>query len=189
MTAHEQFVDCGASIGESIMGLLGVADFNLTRAWLFEPDRYNIVTLRKLLDDLSSMPGGLATRISLHECAVGENRGNVPFLHMGGHGGFVLQVIPPENVTEDMVQVARLDDVVDGEPTFIKMDIEGSELRALKGASHLIQRFKPKLAISAYHRASDLIELSEYVLSIRPDYQVGLRHHTILRWDTCLYFW
>jgi hypothetical protein len=108
---------------------------------------------------------------------------------MGGHGGFVLQVAQPGEGSQDFVPLVRLDDVVDGEPTFIKMDIEGSELGALKGASNLIQRCKPKLAVSAYHRASDLIDLSEYVLSLRPDYNVGLRHHTILRWDTCLYFW
>jgi FkbM family methyltransferase len=189
MSAHEQFVDCGASIGESIMGLLGVTDFRLTRAWLFEPDLFNVVTLKSLLDKLGELPDGLASRISLHECAVGQTRGHAPFLHMGGHGGFVLQVAQPGEGTQDFVPLVRLDDVVDGEPTFIKMDIEGSELGALKGASNLIQRCKPKLAVSAYHRASDLIDLSEYVLSLRPDYNVGLRHHTILRWDTCLYFW
>jgi len=184
----EQFVDCGASIGESITGLLGITGYQCERAWLFEPDRFNVETLNKLLARLAQLPTGVASRISLHAQAVGEHSGKVPFAHLGGHGGFVLPQAR-EGAVDEPVDLVRLDDIVDGVPTLIKMDIEGSELGALKGAEALIKAHKPRLAVSAYHRATDLIDISEYVLSLRPDYQVGLRHHTVVRWDTCLYFY
>ena len=45
------------------------------------------------------------------------------------------------------------------------------------------------MALSAYHRATDLLDLSETALLLNPNYRVGLRHHTEERWDTCLYFY
>lgn len=59
---------------------------------------------------------------------------------------------------------------------FIKMDIEGSELSMLKGAADTLTRFKPILAISAYHKPEDLWTLIDFVSSVRPDYEFAFRH-------------
>jgi FkbM family methyltransferase len=190
VSPNERFVDCGASIGESISNLLAITNFRIDRAWLVEPDKYNVNTLNKMLERFDHAPGAVSSRIKLIPAAVGEEPGSTMFRHMGGHGGYVLNISSGvEGAVEEVVPIVRLDDVVDATPTFIKMDIEGSELPALRGAADLIRKHRPKLAVSAYHRASDLVTLSEYVLSLRPDYRVGLRHHTQLRWDTCLYFY
>ncbi|MFW9485628.1 hypothetical protein ACE8GQ_10055 [Xanthomonas euvesicatoria pv. euvesicatoria] len=69
------------------------------------------------------------------------------------------------------------------------MDIEGAELGALRGASAHIATGRPTLAISAYHRSSDLLDLVDAIENIRDDYRIGLRHHTEDRWDTCLHFY
>jgi len=53
---------------------------------------------------------------------------------------------------------------------FIKMDIEGGEIPALTGATRTIQRFKPKLAISAYHKWDDLSLIPQLIHGIRGDY-------------------
>lgn len=59
---------------------------------------------------------------------------------------------------------------------FIKMDVEGAELDILKGAVTTIARFKPILALSAYHKWDDFWTLMNFVKSIRPDYEFALRH-------------
>ena len=62
---------------------------------------------------------------------------------------------------------------------YIKLDIEGSELDMLHGAAKTISRWKPKMAISAYHRREDLWTLANYVKSLRSDYEFKFRHYKI----------
>ena len=48
--------------------------------------------------------------------------------------------------------VAKLDDVLDGDIGFIKIDVEGHELSVLEGASSLIERCRPVLLIECEER-------------------------------------
>ena len=78
-----------------------------------------------------------------------------------------------EKVTLDTVAI---DDVLKGrKATFIKMDIEGSELEALHGAEKTIKEYKPFLAICVYHKKEDLITIPAYIKSIAPEYKMYLR--------------
>lgn len=58
---------------------------------------------------------------------------------------------------------------------FIKLDVEGAELDILRGARTSIARFKPILAISAYHKWDDFWVLTNFIKSIRHDYEFALR--------------
>ena len=62
---------------------------------------------------------------------------------------------------------------------YIKLDIEGAELDMLHGAAKTISRWKPKMAISAYHKPEDLWTLANYVKSLRSDYEFKFRHYKI----------
>ena len=178
----ERFVDCGASLAESTSALIDVTDGRFDRIWMVEPDRFNLETLAKYREKYAGRPE--YERMQLLPYAVSDAPGTIAFPHQGGHAG-MLSIDNGEGTAE----VRRLDDIIDGAPTLIKMDIEGAELPALRGARGLIEAHKPKLAISAYHRATDLVDLYREALALRPDYRVGLRHHTEERWDTCLYFY
>ena len=70
---------------------------------------------------------------------------------------------------------------------FIKMDIEGSEYNALKGAEKTIRKFKPKLAISLYHSLDDFITIPQLLYSLNLDYTFYLDHHTIYQNKTVLF--
>lgn len=70
---------------------------------------------------------------------------------------------------------------------FIKMDIEGSELDALEGASETIKNFKPKLAICIYHKAKDAWTIPQYIKSLVPEYNLYLDNYTINNEEFVLY--
>ncbi|MBB5193951.1 FkbM family methyltransferase [Anaerocolumna cellulosilytica] len=70
---------------------------------------------------------------------------------------------------------------------FIKMDIEGAELRALKGGINTIKTFKPKLAICAYHKYQDIIQIPLWLKSIVPEYRIYLAQKTPVAHSIVLY--
>ncbi|HWR23590.1 MAG TPA: FkbM family methyltransferase [Feifaniaceae bacterium] len=72
-------------------------------------------------------------------------------------------------------------------PSFMKLDIEGSEKKALLGSADIIRQVRPRLAVCAYHKPEDLYDLAQTILSIRGDYSFALRHYSPYTWDTVLY--
>ncbi|WP_288379182.1 FkbM family methyltransferase [uncultured Massilia sp.] len=188
LSAHERMVDCGASVGESTNALNSATQGRFDRSWMIEPDRLNIAGLQVLLRKYAGTD--IAAKLTLHQCAVGEHDDEVPFQHLGNHGSAVLPASgAPDVPRADYVRVRRVDDIVDDKPTIIKMDVEGSELAALKGAAGVIRDARPKLMVSGYHRSTDLLGIPAFIDTVAPDYRIGLRHHTEDRWDTCLYFY
>jgi hypothetical protein len=76
------------------------------------------------------------------------------------------------------VKTAAIDDVVsDDAVTLIKMDVEGAELEALRGAEKTILKNKPRLAVCVYHKPQDILTIPLYMQSLAPEYRFYLRHH------------
>lgn len=91
--------------------------------------------------------------------------------------------------TSPTIQFLELDKLRIHEPSFIKIDVEGGELNVLRGAQETIKKYKPKLAVCAYHRASDYWEIIKYVTNLNQYYKVGMRHYSDILDDTTLYFY
>jgi len=71
---------------------------------------------------------------------------------------------------------------------FIKMDIEGSEQNALKGAINTLKRFKPQLAISIYHNfADDFASIANMLDELNLGYRFFLGHFSIHHEETVLF--
>src|SRR5207237_2654852 len=71
--------------------------------------------------------------------------------------------------------------------TFIKMDIEGAELNALKGAEKTLRLWKPQLAISVYHRLEHFWQVPNFINSLHLDYRFYLDHFTMHSEETVLF--
>jgi FkbM family methyltransferase len=92
---------------------------------------------------------------------------------------------------ESSVKLRTLDGMVeDGsipKVDFLKMDIEGFELAALKGAEQTLRRFRPKLAISVYHNWEDYWTILKYVDGLKLGYNFYLENYTRSDGETILY--
>ena len=86
------------------------------------------------------------------------------------------------------IKVDRLDDILNINATFIKIDIEGAELNAIEGMTNTIQKHHPKIAISVYHKVGDFWRIPDLILNIRSDYNIYLRHYTESIYETVMFF-
>lgn len=146
-----------------------------------------IPTNIKVFDQNLALNPQLAERITLVESAVWE--GSQLDLSFEDHGP--ASQVAAAGVYSGTTQTLAIDDLV-GERKldkvdFIKMDIEGAELAALKGAAKTIRKHKPKLAISVYHQPDDLITIPSYIQSLNPDYAFYLDYFTIVGDEIMLY--
>ena len=87
-----------------------------------------------------------------------------------------------------IIEVDKLDDLLNQKVTFIKMDIEGAEGMAIEGAKQIIKKYHPKLAISVYHKVDDFWKIPEQIFKIRKDYTIYLRHYTEGISETVMFF-
>lgn len=70
---------------------------------------------------------------------------------------------------------------------FIKMDIEGCELKALQGAIKTLKKYKPKLAIAAYHKYDDYYKIPKFLNELSIGYKFYFANYTLGFTDTVIY--
>lgn len=97
----------------------------------------------------------------------------------------------PKSDNFELIKTLSIDDFVDQKKIeridMIKMDIEGAEPFALKGASNTLKKFKPKLAIAIYHSESDFVEIAKWLNELNLGYKFYLDHFTIYQEETILF--
>jgi FkbM family methyltransferase len=164
--------DMGAFDGDTLKQLFEDYGDRIKKYYAFEP---NNLAFSKLIETISSF-GATRDRIYPLPFGIGEKNESLRFCTEGpGEGG--------SHFDEDgniEVIIKRLDDLdieVEGK-LCIKMDIEGFEMEALRGARGLIEKHKPNLAICVYHKPNDVFLISEYIKSINPEYNCVIRGGT-----------
>jgi hypothetical protein len=81
-----------------------------------------------------------------------------------------------------------IDDVLPtASPTMVKLDIEGFEPSALSGATRLLERARPVLAVCVYHAPVHLWSIARQIAQLHLDYRFSLRAHGMSSFDLVLY--
>lgn len=169
----EIFIDGGCYDFETCKMLLEKCE--PYRIYAFEPDKYNLEKVKSEIK-LLGLKNVEIINSGLWDCE--------KTLYFSSKGTIMSRV--DEN-GEDQIHVVSIDERIKDNVTFIKMDIEGSELKALKGAEKTIKKYKPKLAISIYHKLDDIVTIPDFIHSIVPEYKFYLRHYSLCESETVLY--
>lgn len=107
----------------------------------------------------------------------------------GGPGSRIFSTEGQEEAV--FVETQTIDDFVNekniNKVDFIKLDIEGSEMKTLQGAVNTMRKFRPKLAIAVYHDIKDLYEIQEFIEKLDLGYKFYLDHFTI-HWEETILF-
>jgi len=178
-TDNEVFFDIGAFTGDTINSFIRFTSGNIKQCVAFEPDKKNIAHLEKMIADEHF------NNVSLVKAGAGEKKCTLQFESSLGACSRIKNKV--EDSSLESIDIVPLDDYFDLKPTFIKMDIEGAELGAIKGAEKIIRNLKPKLAISIYHRFNDIFEIPFYLKELCPEYKFKIRSHDEMFTDIVLY--
>ena len=177
----DYLIDAGAFFGDTALAFASTAGAD-GRVYAFDMVPTHCRIMRRNLD----MNPALASRITLLSCgvsAVDRNIGMTPAEDIG--------VNPAAHLDFDKYPVRRIDSLVEegvvARVDFIKMDVEGSELDALCGAEASLRRWRPRLAISIYHRPEDYFSIIRYLSMLALGYRFYLDHYTIHGEETVLY--
>lgn len=172
------FVDAGCFDCDTSLRFSRWCDGKYSKIFAFEPDEKNLQNCKRIAEQ-----NGLE-RIEFYQVGLAKEAGTASFCAKGSSGSYISQ---NSDLTEKIV-LCSLDEIVgDTKVSFIKMDIEGSELSALQGAENTIQRDKPLCAISVYHKPGDMLIIMDYLKSLVPDYKFALRHYSNTSSETVLY--
>ncbi|MGA2962649.1 MAG: FkbM family methyltransferase [Candidatus Korobacteraceae bacterium] len=176
---REVFVDCGAFDGETIRSFLEHTGGRFGHIFSLEPDPAN----RSLLEQSTMALGaGVSTRITLLPFLVGNQDGPAQF---NADGSVSSHITADGGIS---VECRKLDSIAWAHlPTYIKMDIEGAEPDALCGASGLLRKHGPALAICLYHRTEHLWQLPRYIHETAPGYEVFIRRYAEDCWELVCY--
>ncbi len=163
-------VDCGAFIGDSFLSFCGqyrrcAGKEYEGKAYLLDPDEYNqrqiAENCKSVKADVSALKIGAWYKPDTLTFQLDESQRTAGKISESG---------------DTSISVDAIDNILRGRRAdFIKMDIEGAELNALKGAEQTIKRDKPILAICVYHKREDLLEIPAYISSVYGGYKFYLR--------------
>lgn len=168
----ESFVDAGSYNGFSSLGFIKRCP-NYASIHVFEPEPANYELCQKALAERPN--------IKFYKAGLSDKNETLFFVSDGTASRI-------SDTGTSSIEVRRLDDTVDTPYSFLKMDIEGAEISAIRGAAGTIAEHHPRLAICVYHLADDFWKIPETVFSIRSDYRIRIRHYSEGLIESVMYF-
>lgn len=162
---YKNIFDLGAFIGDTAYPLFKIFDPEKVYAFEPDPDNFEILKENIQLNHLEEI-------VIPIEQGVGKKDGYF-YIQKAGAGSEIKKQKDENSVK---VKVTTIDNFVKKNKIkkvdFIKMDIEGAEFDALKGAVKTLKRDKPDLLIAIYHKGEHFFEIPGWLKKIVPDYNL-----------------
>ena len=166
VSSGDYVVDGGAFNGETAFWFLSKGAEGV---YAFEPDRINFqilsknVALNRVEGKIIPIKALLSEKDGISRIKLTGSASSSPL----GDGGIEVECV----TLDSFVVKNRLENI-----NFIKLDVEGAETEVLKGAIETIKKYKPKMAISVYHKPEDLIVITKSLYDLLPNAKFYLSH-------------
>lgn len=171
---EKAFVDIGCYDGEDSLRYMKWVNDSKAKIYAFEPDISNYQVCREKL--------GKYSNIELFNVGLSDKEQEISVM-----GGGEMTYLG-EGDQGKKIRTQLLDNVLQNCTIgYIKMDVEGHEIKVLKGAERIIREQYPVLAISLYHKRSDIWEIPQLLLEFNDEYCFYMRYYGAANGDTVLY--
>lgn len=172
LTESESIIDLGAYDGDTIREFMSATNGKYKDITALEPDAKNF---KKLVKNTEGM-----NNLKCLNMGAWNEKDTLIFSTKAGRNS----KLSAEGVSVEVTDI----DSINLSPTFIKMDIEGSELKALNGMEQTVKAYRPKLYVCAYHRNEDLFALPIKILQLDNSYKIYFRHSQYIpAWESNFY--
>jgi FkbM family methyltransferase len=168
LSDREAIVDAGAYDGRFLLHLLEVTHGRFSSARLFEPDQANMDLLQQALTRLDPMQ---RQKVEVSSQAISDASGIAGF----SQGFDMASRLSPEGTSKVMSAT------IDGlglQPSYLKIHVEGAELRVLRGAAATLSNCRPIIAVTLYHNRDGLWATASFLMNLLERYDFRFRLHT-----------
>ncbi len=181
----DRIIDCGAFNGDTARSFLERLDQDC-EIIAIEPVTTNYDALSRWVD-----ANGLDRKVTPLKVGVGELRATMTIdIAPNEEDPRATVALCKNNTQTEEITIESIDAIVNGSENkidYVKIDIEGFEPEALKGARAVLNRDRPDLAIAGYHKAEHLWELPQLIATLEPAYRFYVGHHPAAPYE-CEFF-
>jgi FkbM family methyltransferase len=172
--------DGGAYKGDTLR-VMSEAFPELKEVFCVEPDPVSFRKLKEFSDNFKNL------NIILHNVVLSDKKGSSVFFSSSGRGAGINGM--SRRASSVTIERNTVDAILDGKSVdYIKLDVEGEEYNALRGAEKTIRIFKPFLSVSVYHRTDDFLLIPDLIRSFNPCYRLFFRRQNCIpMWDLDLF--
>lgn len=165
----EAFAEGGGYDGDTVRSFMKQCGGKYRTIHTFEPDPENF---RQLEQFHASLSASERNKVHIYNQAIGARVSKIRMSRTGTAGATIGGSIGVD------IGCVPLDQVLTCEPvTFLKLDVEGAEMEALRGAVQTLVEKRPITTVCLYHRPEDLYTIPLFLASIMDRTNFHLRTH------------
>jgi len=184
----ERLVDIGSYRGRHLQTLTLVDLKSIEKVTLIEPDRLNNNFLLGLFSADEAKDALWKSKLQILNVAIKQAAG-----YGRNVGGGISNSISSYEVSNRFpmdhaeVEVISLNELDHLQPTLITVDVEGDEIDLLRGGVDLISKYRPRIAISTYHKPDHLVLIYNFFKNFSGKKRYEFRLHDYGYMDQVLY--
>jgi FkbM family methyltransferase len=187
---YEYFINCGAFIGDTFNKYFLKYSKIMKKCILIEPDPKNFSFLKKNIN--KNFNSKSTKKVKLLNVACSNKESKLNFITNKGLSSRIIKNANFHRNSKNLIQVqsAKIENISLGTHNkiwYLSIDSEGYEKEILLGSKKLIKNEKLNMAISVYHKITDIWEIPLLINKFSKNYKLYLRNYSGFVYETILY--